>query len=261
MDLGLRGRAAAVAAASSGIGRATALALADEGCDVAVCARREDRLAEVAKDIESRGVRAHSLVLDLVAPGACERFVNDAAAAFGRLDVVVTNVGGPPAGTFGSRDDDEFRRVTESNFMVHVRLARAAIPHMRARRWGRIVNVTSASVKMPIAGLITGNAARAATTAWAKTLSYEIASDGITINNVAPEAVRTERVENLARSFAQNAGIDFEQAVANLTHTPMGRYGTPEEAAAVIAFLASEKASFINGVTMSVDGGQGRALT
>lgn len=260
MDLGLRGRAAAVAAASKGIGRATALALAREGCDVAVCARGKEALEEVARAIEDTGARAHASVLDLTEPGACERFIDDAAAAFGRLDVVVTNVGGPPSGTFDTLDDDEFRRVVERNFMVHVRLARAALPHMRARRWGRIVNVTSASVRAPIGGLMTGNAARAATVAWAKTLSGEVAADGITVNNIAPEAVLTDRIHEIARQVAARDQVPVEDALAGLTRTPLGRAGTPEEAAAAIAFLASEPAGFLNGVTLPVDGGQGRTL-
>jgi 3-oxoacyl-[acyl-carrier protein] reductase len=251
MDLGLRGRAAAVAAASKGIGRACALALAREGADVGICARTADALEAVAKEIESFGVRAHAMPLDLAQDGACELFIAGVAEAFGRLDVVVTNVGGPPPGTFDTLDDAEFRRVLDQNFMVHVRLARAAIPHMRAHRWGRIVNITSASVKTPLAGLITGNAARAATTAWAKTLSGEVASDGITVNNIAPEAVRTDRIDEIARGFTERTGMSFDEALANLTRTPIGRYGTPEELADVVAFLASDRASFVTGVTLS----------
>jgi 3-oxoacyl-[acyl-carrier protein] reductase len=259
MNLGLEGRTAVVAAASRGLGRACAIELAREGANLAICARGEEALKATEADIRELGARTLATAIDLSAPDAAEGFVRAAAEEFGRVDVVVTNAGGPDAGLFETTSDDEFRAVLERNFMVAVRLARAAIPYMKQRSFGRIVNITSGSVKAPIAGLIAGNAARAAVTAWAKTLASEVARDGITVNCVAPEAILTGRLLDLARQRAAREGIDEAEALRAFERNPTGRAGHPEELGALVAFLASERASFVNGTTILVDGGQSPA--
>ncbi len=261
MDLGLKGRAAAVAAASKGLGRACALELAREGCDVAICARGADALAATAAEIEALGVRVSAVACDLTEPGAAERFVDGAAEAFGRLDIVVTNVGGPPSGAPLDFSGDDYRRTLEQNLLVAVRMSHAAIPHLRAGGYGRIVNITSQAVKEPIDGLILGNTARAAVAGFAKTLANELASEGITVNTAAPGVHRTDRILELTAQMSARAGIAQEEALKNLgAGSRMGRIGEPEEFAALVAFLASERASYITGTTIVVDGGATRSL-
>jgi 3-oxoacyl-[acyl-carrier protein] reductase len=261
MDLGLKGRAAAVAASSKGLGRASALELAREGCDVAICARGREALDATAAQIEALGVRVRATACDLVEPGACEAFINDAADTFGRLDIVVTNVGGPPTGSAVTFTDEDHRRVLEQNLLVAVRLSRAAIPHLRAGRFGRIINITSQAAKEPIDGLVLGNTARAAVAGFAKSLANELAPEGITVNTAAPGAHRTDRIIEVTSQLAERQGISHEEALkAWAAATRMGRLGEPEEFGALVAFLASERASYISGTTIAVDGSSSRSL-
>ena len=262
MDLGLKGRAAAVAAASRGLGRATARALAAEGCAVAVCGRDETRIREAADAIaKESGARTLAVVADVGSPADCARFIEAAASAFGRLDILVTNTGGPKPGGSESVTDadwDAAYRVTLANV---VSLVRAAVPHMRKQRWGRIVNVTSLSAKQPVDGLVLSNAFRAAVVGLAKTLASELGKDGILVNNVCPGYTRTDRLDELAHVRAQAAGTTPEQILAGLAQgVPLGRIAEPEEFAAVAAFLCSERASYVTGATIAIDGGATRGL-
>jgi 3-oxoacyl-[acyl-carrier protein] reductase len=261
MDLGLKGRTVAVAAASKGLGRACAEEFAREGADLAICARTEEPLRAAQKELEQLGVRVLATPCDLVAEGACEQFVEDAAREYGRLDVVVSNVGGPSTGAFESKSDDDFRGAIEQNLMTAIRLTRAAVPHMKRAGWGRIVFITSSAAKQPIEGLIIGNTARAGIAGFTKTLSLELAASGITINTVAPGYILTDRQKEIAAMVSEREGISIDEAIDRTQRgIPMRRFGDPRELGALVAFLASERASFITGTTTQIDGGLVRSL-
>ena len=261
MDLGLKGRVGAVSAASKGLGRACALELAREGADLAICARGEEALRATQKELEELGARVQATAMDMTEPGTCERFVEDAVAEFGRLDVLISNVGGPKAGPFEAQSDEDFRETLERNLMTAVRLARAAIPHMKSAGWGRLIFITSVTSKQPIDGLITGNTARAGVAGFSKTLSRELAPYGITSNILAPGSILTDRTRSLASQFAQGAGISVEAAIEQMVQDiPMKRIGQPPELGAAAAFLASERASFITGTVLAIDGGTTKGI-
>lgn len=262
MDLGLGGRAAAIAASSRGLGRATARALAAEGASVALCGRDQARVTEAADAIaRETGARTLAVVADVASADDCRRFVDAASAAFGRLDILVTNTGGPRPGAFEALSIEDWEagfRVTLAN-VVH--LVRAAVPHMRANRWGRILNIASLSAKQPIDGLVLSNAFRPAIAGLAKTLANELGKDGILVNTLCPGYTRTDRLQELAEVRARQAGKTPDEILAELASgVPLNRVGTPEEFAAVAAFLCSERASFVNGATIPVDGGACKGL-
>ncbi len=262
MNLGLEGRAAAVAAASKGLGRATARALAQEGCAVAVCGRDETRVREAAESIaRETGARTLAVVADVGLAADCARFVDTAAQSFGRLDVLVTNSGGPRPGLFEATSDADWDVAYRVTLASVVALVRAAAPHMRRNGWGRIVNITSLSAKQPVEGLLLSNAFRPAVIGLAKTLASELARDGILVNNVCPGYTRTDRLDALATARARASGVTTEQFLAGLAQaTPLGRIAEPEEFAAVVAFLCSAKASYVTGTTLAIDGGAARGL-
>ena len=261
MDLGLRGKAAFVAAASQGLGRAVAEELAREGMRVAVCARSE-RIHEVAAAIgASHGVETFGFVADVSVAADVDRAVSAAIARFGGIDVLVTNAGGPPPGPFESHAPEAWSKAVALNFESVVNLVRAALPGMKERRWGRIINVTSIAVKQPVDGLILSNSVRAAVTGFARTLANEVAPYNITVNNLMPGYTRTERLDALAAHNARTAGTTVDQAFgAWEEQVPMGRVGEPKEFAAVAAFLASERASYITAQSIAVDGGWIKSL-
>lgn len=262
MDLGLTNRVALVAAASRGIGFATARELAREGVRVFLCSRDGNRASEAAEKIhEETGVAVAGIGADVTDDQSVKQFVDLALDRAGRVDILVTNAGGPPATTFDQTDLDLFRKAFELNALSAIRLAKLVLPGMRQRKWGRIVNITSVSVKQPIEGLILSNTVRAGLTGWAKTVAAEVAADGVTVNNVAPGYTRTERQEELARARSEALGKTRDEIIATwATQGPMGRIGEPEEIAAAVAFLASERASYITGITLQVDGGWVRSL-
>jgi 3-oxoacyl-[acyl-carrier protein] reductase len=262
MDLGLKGRVAAVAAASRGLGRACAEALAAEGAAVAVCGRDEARIREAAADIAARtGARTLAFVADVAVPGECQAFVEAAAGEFGRLDILVTNTGGPKPGGFDAVSDADWEQAYRLTLANVVQLVRAAAPHMKRNRWGRIVNITSLSAKQPVDGLVLSNAFRPAIAGLAKTLANELGRDGILVNNVCPGYTRTDRLEELAQVRARAAGSTPERILAEMAQAlPVGRVAEPAELAAVVAFLCSERASYVTGATIPVDGGAVRGL-
>jgi 3-oxoacyl-[acyl-carrier protein] reductase len=257
MDLRLKGKSALVCAASQGLGRAAAEALAAEGCRVAICSRREDAIRRTAQEIaRATGADVIPLTADVSRADDIERLVASAAAALGGLDVLVTNAGGPRPGTFDALSDADWYDAVDLLLMSAVRLSREAIPHMRRRGGGRIILITSVAVKQPVPGLMLSNAVRTAVVGFSKTLARELAADGITVNCVAPGYTRTSRAIQLAEATAAREGRPVEEVERRtVADVPTGRLGEPRELADLIAFLASERSSYTTGTVIQVDGG------
>ena len=262
MDLGIKDRVALVAAASKGIGFAAARELAKEGARVFLCSRDEKGASDAAQKLhDETGAAVAGIGADVTDNDSVERFVNLAFERAGRIDILVNNAGGPPSTTFADTDLEMFRKAFELNALSAIRLAKLVLPGMRAQKWGRIVNITSVSVKQPIDGLLLSNTVRAGLTGWAKTVSTEVAADNVTVNNVAPGYTLTERQEELATARAAATGKRKEEMIGLwATQVPMRRLASPEEIGAAVAFLASQRASYITGVTLQVDGGWVRGL-
>jgi len=257
MQTGLSGKCAIVCAASKGLGRATALALAREGARVVVSARTASTLEASAAAIrEATGAFVVPIVADVARADDVTRLLDQSSVALGAIDILVTNTGGPKSGRFETLSDEDWTRSIDSLLLSVVRLCRGVIPHMRRQGGGRILNVTSVSVKQPINGLALSNALRAAVTGLSRTLANELAADNILVNCVAPGYTRTDRVVELAQASALREGIPVD-AVQRRTEAeiPLGRLGTPDEFGDVVAFLASDRASYITGTTLQVDGG------
>ncbi len=257
MDLGLSGRTALVCGASAGLGRAIAHALAAEGAGVAICSRSEERIGAARDSIEREtGATVVALAADLTDPAGVERAVRGAEDGLGPIDILVTNTGGPPSGPFEDHSAEVWRHAVAQNLESVVNLVRAVLPGMKERRWGRILNVTSISVKQPVAGLILSNSIRAAVTGFAKTIANEAAPFGVTVNCVLPGYTRTERLVDLAEAVSRRTGGSVQEAYASWEReVPMGRLGEPEELGALAAFLASERAGYVTGQSVAVDGG------
>lgn len=262
MDLGLKDRVAVVAAASRGIGFACARELAKEGARVFLCSRDAQHAADAAQKIhEETGGKVAGFAADVTNDGNVNAFIELVIERAGRVDICVTNAGGPPAKSFAETDLDAFRHAFELNALSAIRFAKLVLPGMLERKWGRIINITSVSVKQPIDGLLLSNTVRAGLTGWAKTLSNEVASAGVTVNNVAPGYTLTERQDELAEVRGKAAGKTKQEIIDSWAlQAPMRRMAEPEEIAAAVAFLASERASYITGVTLQVDGGWVKGL-
>jgi 3-oxoacyl-[acyl-carrier protein] reductase len=262
MDLGGKGKVALVAGASQGMGRATALGFAREGAKVAICARGEAALNEAAEMIRKQtGGEVLAMVADMAKPDDIKKFVNKGAEHFGRLDIIVNNAGGPPPGEFMKFTDDDWSNAYNLSFMSTMRMTREAVPHMRRVGGGRVINITSYSVKEPITGLVLSNAVRSAVIGLAKTLSRELARDNILINNICPGRIDTERAQKLNKARADRVGRAVEEINKEMAaEVPLGRYGTAEETADLIVFLGSDRASYITGTTIQIDGGLIRGI-
>lgn len=247
MDLGISGKRALVTGASRGLGRAIAEELIAEGCRVAISARGEDRLREVAQEIG-----AVPIVADMGRVDDPAHAVTQAVEALGGVDILVANAGGPATGPLTEATDADLDEAIQKNLLGTIRLIRAALPGMRERRWGRIITITSRTVREAIDGLALSNVARAGVAGAVRTLAREVASENVLINNVMPGSVRTDR---LIEIYGSDEAIDQRGAI-----TPMGRVGEPRELAASVAFLASDRASYITGVSLLVDGGEGQVI-
>src|SRR6202162_477252 len=262
METGLRNRVAIVAASSQGIGRATAEAFAAEGCRLAICARNREALNAVAERIRSQyQTEVFAEPFDVTDAHAVRDFVNAVVQEVGSADICVTNAGGPPAKGFLATTIDEWKRAVDLNFMSAVYFTHAVIPLMQKKRWGRIITITSITTKQPVADLVYSNAVRAAVVGLVKSLANEFGEDGILVNNVGPGFTATDRLKELAHSRSAALGKAekeiFDGCVAD---APLRRLGEPKELAATVVWLASERASYITGQTILVDGGMYKGL-
>lgn len=262
MDFGLKGKVAIVAAASKGLGRAVALELASEGARVAICSRNLDGIRKTAEFIRAEtGSEVYFERADVIKPEEIRAFIGNVVNHFGNVHILVTNAGGPPAGLFATLRTEDWVNAFHQNLMSVINFCSEVVPHMQKNRWGRIINITSFSVKQPLDGAMLSNSIRAGVVGFAKTLSNELAPYNISVNNVCPGYTRTERLEELSAGIAERKGISKESLMATWESSiPMGRLGRPEEFAALVAFLASERASYITGVSISVDGGAVKGL-
>ncbi len=262
MELGLGGKVALVCASSRGIGRAVAEVLASEGADVVMCARNAEELELARRAVQERARgRVVAVPCDLTRQTDVDRLFSEIDSIFGCLHVLVNNAGGPPAGAFRDTTVEKWEDAFALNFLSAVRCTSLALSYMEKQGYGRIINITSFAVKQPIENLILSNGVRAGLVGMMKTLSREVAEKGITVNNICPGYILTERLEAVLEKRALDAGLSKEEAFEMaLAEVPAGRFGKPEEIGYIVAFLASEKAAYINGVTLQVDGGLIRSL-
>jgi 3-oxoacyl-[acyl-carrier protein] reductase len=262
VELGLNNKVAIVTGSSQGLGKAIALELAQEGSRITICARHREPLDQTAAEIrEQTGAEVLAVEVDVTIEADVQRLVEATLAPFGRIDILVCNAGGPPSGMVGDFSSEHWRQAIELNLISTINLCRAVVPQMQEQRWGRIINLTSMTAKQPLDGLILSNVSRAGVSGFSKSLANELAKDNITVNCVCPGYTRTDRVQDLARAIAHRESIDmkdvFQRWEANI---PMRRLGEPRELAALVAFLASERASYITGTAIQVDGGYIKGL-
>lgn len=262
MNLDISNKVALVAASSQGLGKAVAMGFAQEGAKVVICARNKEKLKAVKKEIESKTKsEVLAIQVDLTKKEDIINLVTETIEKFDSIDILVNNSGGPPAGFFSDMTDENWQKGVDLILMSSVRLTREILPYMKRKKWGRIVNITSVSVKQPINELLLSNSLRLSILGWAKTLANQVAAEGILINNVCPGWTRTDRVVEIFEARAKGQGTTPEKIEAGITRgIPMGRLGKPEELANLVVFLASEMASYITGVSVQVDGGSVQGL-
>src|SRR3989454_4464538 len=257
MDLGLKNRVAIVAASSQGLGKAVAEGLAREGAKLALCARTESTLKASAEEIRRKtGVEVLARPVDVTVYEQVRRFVAETVERFGQVDISVMNAGGPPAKPFSETTVEDWEAGVRLNFMSTLYFCREVLPLMQKQKWGRVITITSVSVKQPIDGLILSNAVRAAVSGLVKSLSNEYGKDNVLVTNVCPGYTLTARLDELASKLARAEGVEPHEIRARwASQIPMGRLCTPQEFANLVVFLASERASYITGVSVAVDGG------
>lgn len=263
MDLGLKGKVAIVSGGSKGMGKASAISLAEEGANVVLCARDSEALEEASVDVVARSSakQVFTITADMSKSDDIERVFNETMTKWGRIDIAIANVGGPPPGQPTEVTDEQWQAGLELNFMSAVRLSRLAIPVMKKQAYGRIITILSLAIKQPEDNLALSTVSRTATAAFLKTLSTEVASYGITVNAILPGSVETGRLQGVAEMQARFHQRDIANAMKDrLELVPAARFGQPEEVGNLIAFLASERSGFITGLNIPVDGGQLKAM-
>ncbi len=262
MELGLKGKTALITASSTGIGRAVAEAFAEEGCNVVICSRSKDKLIETSHEIKNKyNIEPFWGICDLGNQKDIENFYQVINNQFGKVDILVNNCGGPVPGFFSDLSEEDWNNAFKQVLMSVVRFSHLVLPGMIEQEWGRIINITSIAVKQPVHNLMLSNSLRAGVTGFAKSLSNEVGSKNITVNNVAPGYTLTHRLYELAVVRAKTSGISHEEILAEMSKdVPMNRLAGPEEIAALVLFLASQKASYITGTTIQIDGGSTKAI-
>ena len=262
MDFGLKGKRALVMAASRGLGYASALGLAREGCQLIICSRDQERIGAAADTIRQQtGSPVKAIVADVSSASEAKRLVDAAVSEYGGLEIVVHNAGGPPPGETLAMTEEQWQKAFEQNLLSFTRIVGAAAPEMKKAGYGRVLTIASSSIKQPIPNLALSNALRAGVWGIAKTLSRELAPQGILVNVIAPGRIDTERIAELDQASAQRSGKSVEDVrKASITGIPLGRLGRPEEFANVVVFLASEAGSYVTGQAITIDGAAGNAL-
>ena len=262
MDLSIKGKNAIVCASSQGLGKSAAVDLAKEGVNLAICSRNKDKINLVKEEIEQiADVKVVAIEADLSSEKDINALFQEAKAELKVIDILINNNGGPPPSTFEELTDEDWQRTFNSTMMSAIRLSKLVLPDMKKNKWGRIINISSVSVKTPVNGLFLSNSIRMGVLGWAKALSDEVAPHGITVNSVCPGTTKTERIEQILNAQSKSSGKDkseIEEAMAN--SIPMLRIGEASDLSALITFLASEKASYMTGLAVQVDGGSARTF-
>ena len=264
MNLNLKNKNAIVCASSQGLGKAAALDLAEEGVNLAICSRDQDKINKVKEEIHQKinsEIKVIALQVDLDSPDEIQAFYKQVENDLGTVDILVNNNGGPPPSTFEQLSDDDWQKAFNSTMMSCLRLSKLVIPNMKKNAWGRIINISSVSVKTPVNGLFLSNSLRMGVLGWAKALSDELAPHGVTVNTVCPGYTRTERVEAILETQSNSSGLKKEEIEKSIAENiPMKRVGEAEDLAGLITFLASEKADYMTGLAIQVDGGSARTF-
>ena len=264
MNLNLKNKNAIVCASSQGLGKAAAIDLAKEGVNLAICSRDQEKIDKAKEEIllkTEHNIKVIALKADLDSLEDIQIFLQEVEQSLGEVDILVNNTGGPPPSTFEQISDEDWQNAFNSTMMSAIRLSRALVPNMKKKEWGRIINISSVSVKTPVNGLFLSNSLRMGVLGWAKALADELAAHGITVNTVCPGYTRTERVEAILESQSSSSGLSKEEIEKTIAdNIPMKRVGEAEDLAGLITFLASEKANYMTGLAVQVDGGSARTF-
>ena len=262
MDLSIKGKNAIVCASSQGLGKSAAVDLAKEGVNIAICSRNQEKIDLVKNEIENiSDVKVVAIQADLSLEKDIDTLFNKAKEELKTIDILINNNGGPPPSTFEELTDEDWQKAFNSTMMSAIRLSKLVLPDMKKNKWGRIINISSVSVKTPVNGLFLSNSIRMGVLGWAKALSDEVAPHGITVNSVCPGTTKTERIEQILNAQSESSGKDMSEIEESMANSiPMLRIGEASDLSALITFLASEKASYMTGLAVQVDGGSARTF-